>query len=150
MSTNKSVHTIGRRKKSTCRVYLHQGTGKVFVNKKPMETYFDTVDQRYAAIQALKVLGVEKEFDVLCFPKGGGKRGQAGAVRLGIARALKNYEALTHGAKDETSEDGEVAVLMPWHRALRDADMLTCDSRQVERKKFGLRGARKRVQYSKR
>jgi len=143
-----NIHTIGRRKSSTCRVYLTKGTGKIFVNRKPMESYFDTVNQRHAVVEALKALEVEKDFDILCFPKGGGKCGQAGAVRLAIARALKNYEARITGGNVDESEGAK--ALLPWHRALRDNELLTCDSRQVERKKFGLLGARKRVQYSKR
>lgn len=142
------VHTVGRRKSSTCRVYLSKGTGVVTVNRKPIELYFDTIDQRYAVLQPMKALNVEKDFDVLCFPKGGGKRAQADAVRLGVARALKKYEQ--DNAPVVVSSDSDEVTLGQWHLNLKKAGMLTCDSRKVERKKFGLRGARKRVQYSKR
>lgn len=143
------VHTVGRRKASTCRVYLSKGTGVVTVNRKPLESYFDTIEQRYAVLQPLRALSVEKDFDVLCFPKGGGKRAQADAVRLGVARALKKYEQ-DNTTVEASSESEEQTPMGAWHFDLKRAGMLTCDSRKVERKKFGLRGARKRVQYSKR
>lgn len=146
MSVQKQVHSIGRRKTATCRVYLKKGEGNVLINRKPISSYFDTIDQRDAAVAALRVLSVEKDFDVLCFPKGGGKCGQAGAVRLAIARALKKYEASLH----EVDEKTDATSLLPWHKTLRDSELLTCDSRQVERKKFGLVSARKPIQYSKR
>lgn len=137
------IHTVGRRKTSTCRVYLSKGTGNIYVNSSPMNSYFDTIDQQYAVIEPLKALSVEKDFDIKCFPSGGGKKGQSGATRLAVARALKKYEADFLASVPE----GELGA---WHLALKRLGMLTCDSRKVERKKFGLRGARKRVQYSKR
>lgn len=142
------IHTIGRRKSSVCRVYMSKGTGVVSVHRKPMESYFDTLNQRYAITEAMRELEVEKDFDILCFPSGGGKRAQADATKLAVARALKKYEEEfnTPAASDESEE----VPMGAWHMSLKRAGMLTCDSRKVERKKFGLRGARKRVQYSKR
>ena len=147
LSEKHTIHTVGRRKSSTCRVYLSKGTGVITVNRNPMDSYFDTLSQRYAIVEPLRELAVEKDFDVLCFPKGGGKRAQADAVRLAVARALKKYEAEIN--PPVVSETEEVS-LGEWHSRLKRCGMLTCDSRKVERKKFGLRGARKRVQYSKR
>ena len=147
------IHTVGRRKSSTCRVYLTQGTGVVLVNRNPMNSYFDTINQQYAVVEPLKALEVEKDFDVLCFPSGGGKRAQADATRLAVARALKKYESDFNPpvVAEESADESEVSVPMgAWHFKLKRCGMLTCDSRKVERKKFGLRGARKRVQYSKR
>lgn len=142
MSKKLIVHAIGRRKTSVSRVYLCEGTGTVTVNKKPLTEYFDTLDQTYAVLQPLKLLGVDKQFDVVCSTKGSGKRAQAGAVLLGVARALKAYEQQHMGLEE--------GVRGAWHDALKRAGLLTCDSRKVERKKFGLRGARVRPQYSKR
>lgn len=151
MALSHTIHTVGRRKSSTCRVYLSKGTGIISVNRNPMESYFDTLSQRYAVVEPLRELEVDKDFDVLCFPKGGGKCAQADAVRLGIARALKKYEAEVNPPVAVAEGDAEAEVPMgAWHFRLKRLGMLTCDSRKVERKKFGLRGARKRVQYSKR
>lgn len=142
MSKKMLVHAIGRRKTSISRVYLSEGSGVITVNKEPLSVYFDTLDQTASVLQPLRLLGMDKAFDVLCVTKGGGKRAQAGATLLAVARALKAYED-----KQETAEEGARG---PWHDALKRAGYLTCDSRQVERKKFGLRGARVRPQYSKR
>ena len=122
---------VGRRKTSVARVRIKLGQGKLVINKKELNDYFARVQDRNAALAPLKAAGAEKTFDVFVNVKGGGNTGQAGAVLLGIARALKDY--------DET--------FLP---ALRDGGFLTRDSRMVERKKPGQSGARKRYQFSKR
>jgi small subunit ribosomal protein S9 len=121
----------GRRKSSVARVRIRPGEGKLLVNKKQLEDYFTQQQDRKAVLAPLRAVGAEKSFDVFVNVQGGGTTGQAGAVLLGIARALKNY--------DES--------FIP---ALREGGHLTRDGRMVERKKPGQRGARRRFQFSKR
>ncbi len=122
---------VGRRKTATARVYLRPGTGKVVVNKRPMEGYFSLAWRRKALLDPLVLTETSDQFDVLVNVKGGGLTGQAEAIRLGIARALLQF-----------NED--------YRKPLRDAGYLTRDSRMVERKKYGQPKARKRFQFSKR
>ena len=121
----------GRRKTSTARVYLTRGRGNIVVNRRPLENYFGREVARMIVRQPLEVVAMNERFDVRVTVRGGGSFGQAGAIRHGIARALIEY-------------DGE---LKP---ALRKAGFVARDAREVERKKVGLRKARKRPQYSKR
>jgi small subunit ribosomal protein S9 len=121
----------GRRKTSTARVYLVQGTGKITVNGAPLDEYFGRPTSRMVVRQPLELTDKVATFDVNVFVKGGGNSGQAGAIRHGITRALMVY--------DES--------LRP---ELRSAGYVTRDSREVERKKVGLRKARKKPQFSKR
>ena len=121
----------GRRKSSVARVRIKPGDGKMLVNKKELSDYFSRQQDRSAVLSPLKAVGAEKTFDVFINVQGGGTTGQAGAALLGIARALKNYD------------EGHLQVL-------RDGGYLTRDSRMVERKKPGQKGARKRFQFSKR
>ncbi|RME86384.1 MAG: 30S ribosomal protein S9 [Zetaproteobacteria bacterium] len=121
----------GRRKTSTARVILRPGSGRIVVNGREFAEHFPTEAQRLHAIEPLKITGMEDRFDVIVNVKGGGLSGQAGAVRLGIARALVAYD------------EG----LRP---TLKKAGMLTRDPRMVERKKYGLHKARRAVQFSKR
>lgn len=121
----------GRRKTSTARVFLRPGTGKVTINQRTMENYFGRETARMIVMQPLQLTGYSEKFDIFVTVAGGGGFGQAGAIRHGITRALMVY--------DET--------LRP---ALREAGFVTRDSRMVERKKVGLRKARKRPQFSKR
>ena len=121
----------GRRKSSVARVRIKPGDGKLLVNKKEFADYFAREQDRKAVLAPLKTVEAEKSFDVFINVRGGGTTGQAGASLLGVARALKNY--------DEN-----------YVQALRDAGHLTRDSRMVERKKPGQKGARKRFQFSKR
>jgi small subunit ribosomal protein S9 len=121
----------GRRKTSTARVFLRPGSGSIVINRRPIETAFPTETLRLVIRQPLVATETTERFDVLATATGGGVAGQAGALRLGIARALLEY-------------DGELRA------ALRRAGLLTRDPRAKERKKYGMAGARKRFQFSKR
>jgi small subunit ribosomal protein S9 len=121
----------GRRKRSVARVRIRPGDGKLLINKRQLGDYFARTQDKEAVLAPLKVVESEKAFDVFVNVRGGGTTGQAGATRLGIARALKNY--------DEN-----------YIQPLRDGGYLTRDSRMIERKKAGKAGARKRFQFSKR
>jgi len=121
----------GRRKTSTARVYLVPGTGKITINKVSLDEYFGRPTSRMVVRQPLELTDKVETFDVNVTVKGGGNSGQAGAIRHGITRALMVY--------DES--------LRP---ELRSAGYVTRDSREVERKKVGLRKARKKPQFSKR
>ena len=121
----------GRRKSSVARVRVRAGSGKVTINKKPLEEYFVNDQDRSWITSTLNAVEFGDKVDVLVRVSGGGMTGQSGAVRMGLARALVSYdEAL--------------------HEPLRDGGYLTRDSRMKERKKPGLRGARRGVQFSKR
>ena len=121
----------GRRKTSTARVYLTPGAGNIVVNQRPLDQYFGRETARMIVRQPLELTENADKFDIQVSVRGGGSFGQAGAIRHGITRALMEY-------------DGE---LRP---TLRQAGFVTRDARQVERKKIGLRKARKRPQFSKR
>ena len=121
----------GRRKTSAARVFLKTGTGNISVNAHPLDKYFGRETARMIVRQPLEVAELGDKLDVRVTVRGGGNSGQAGAIRHGIARALVEY--------DET-------LRVP----MRRAGFLTRDAREVERKKVGLRKARKRPQYSKR
>lgn len=121
----------GRRKTSTARVYVTPGNGQIRVNDRSLDDYFGRETARMVVRQPLEVVEAADRFDVFVTVRGGGGSGQAGAIRHGIARALVQY--------DETLR-----------QPLRRAGFLTRDAREVERKKVGLRKARKRPQYSKR
>ena len=121
----------GRRKSAKARVFLESGGGNIIVNKRPLDEYFGRETARMIVRQPLELVGLGNRFDLKVSVRGGGSFGQAGAIRHGITRALMEY--------DET--------LRP---PLRQAGLVSRDSRMVERKKVGLRKARKRPQYSKR
>ena len=121
----------GRRKTSTARIYLRPGSGTITVNRRTFEQFFPTEALRTQIRQPLVVTERGDRYDVLAIVNGGGVAGQAGAVRLGIARAL-------------VAADAEL------RRALKTNGFLTRDARAKERKKYGLAGARKRFQFSKR
>ena len=121
----------GRRKTSTARVYLRPGSGTISINRRTFEQFFPTEALRTQIRQPLVVTEQSERYDVLAIVNGGGVAGQAGAVRLGIARAL-------------------VAADVELRRALKTNGFLTRDARAKERKKYGLAGARKRFQFSKR
>ena len=123
-------YSTGRRKESTARVFLSKGTGKITVNSNPIEKYFGRETNIMVVKQALKLTETLDKTDIKITVKGGGSSGQAGAIKLGIARALLKF--------DDT--------LRP---ILKKNGFLTRDARVVERKKVGLRKARKDVQFSK-
>lgn len=121
----------GRRKSSSARVYLKSGNGAIMVNNRTIEEYFGRETSRMVVRQPLQTVDVLDKFDINVNVSGGGPSGQAGAIRLGITRALLQY--------DET-----------FREALRKEGFVTRDAREVERKKAGLRKARRGVQFSKR
>lgn len=121
----------GRRKSSAARVFMKAGSGTITVNKKSLEDFFGRETSRMVVRQPLETVDLVSKFDINITVKGGGPSGQAGAIRLGITRALMEY--------DET-----------FRPALRQAGFVTRDAREVERKKVGLRKARRAVQFSKR
>ncbi|MFM7119972.1 MAG: 30S ribosomal protein S9 [Gammaproteobacteria bacterium] len=125
------TYGTGRRKTAAARVFIKPGTGNIIVNDKPLDQYFGRETARMVVRQALEVADVVGRVDVRVTVIGGGNSGQAGSIRHGIARALVEHDE---------------ALRVP----LRRAGFLTRDARAVERKKVGLRKARKRPQYSKR
>ena len=129
--TNVTYLGTGRRKSSVARVYMTPGTGKIMVGEKTLEEYLPQEILRMVVKSPLVETGTEGQYDVFINVYGGGMTGQAGAMRHGIARALL-----------EVGED--------FRPVLKKAGFLTRDSRVKERKKYGLRGARRRPQYSKR
>ncbi len=128
METN---YGTGRRKTATARVFIKPGAGAITVNGKPLDEFFGRPTSRMIVRQPLDVTENHDRFDITVTTSGGGANGQAGAIRHGLARALVDY--------DESLRS-----------TLRAAGFLTRDSRKVERKKVGLRKARKATQYSKR
>ncbi len=130
MSTTQYYGT-GRRKTATARVFLTRGSGKITVNKRPLDNFFGREVAQMIVQQPLELVEMADKFDVMVTVRGGGSFGQAGAIRHGITRALMDYDE----------------ELRP---VLRKAGFVTRDARAVERKKVGLRKARKRPQYSKR
>jgi small subunit ribosomal protein S9 len=125
------VQTVGRRKASVARVQLREGTGLMSLNDRPLEDYFPNMAQRIRILEPLRTAGVEGRYDVTARLEGGGLTGQSDALRLGIARAIA------------TAEPDVRAIL-------KKAGMLTRDARVVERKKYGLKKARRAEQFTKR
>jgi len=121
----------GRRKQATARIFLRPGTGKITVNGKPLEAHFNTYTSKSIVRQALLATETADKFDVVVNTQGGGLTGQAGAVRLGISRALTEFNPELRGK-------------------LKSLGYLTRDPREHERKKYGQAGARARFQFSKR
>ena len=130
-SIESHYYGTGRRKSSTARVFLTQGTGEITVNRRPLDQYFGRETARMIVRQPLDVADLSSKVNIRATVIGGGSSGQAGAIRHGITRALLQYDETLRGP-------------------LRKAGFVTRDSREVERKKVGLRKARKRPQYSKR
>lgn len=126
------THALGRRKAAVARVYLTAGKGNVVVNGRALENYFSLESLRYIVNQPFAVTATEGQFDVKVTVVGGGIKGQAEAIRLGIARALCEINSEAN------------------RPALKAAGLLTRDAREVERKKPGQPGARRRFQFSKR
>jgi small subunit ribosomal protein S9 len=131
MADKEVYYATGRRKTSVARVYMTKGKGVFTVNKKPMEEYFGRETSSMIVNQPLNVVEMQNKFDFNIMVNGGGDTGQAGAIRLGVTRALMAYDEATRGD-------------------LRKAGLVTRDARVVERKKVGKKKARKSEQYSKR
>lgn len=129
--TNPYFYGTGRRKKSVARVRVYAGTGKITINNRDFDDYFGLETLKLIVRQPLTLTGTEGKFDIVCKVAGGGVTGQAGAIRHGLSRALLQY--------DES--------LRP---VLKKAGFLTRDPRMKERKKYGLKGARRAPQFSKR
>jgi len=130
-ATSNDVLGTGRRKSSIARVRIRPGSGNIVINGRPLEEYFADMKARNAVLAPLLETGTREQYDVSIRVNGGGFTGQGDACKLGIARALK------------LSGEGN-------YEALRDAGLLTRDGRMKERKKYGLRGARRGTQFSKR
>ncbi len=130
MATERYYGT-GRRKSSAARVFLTKGSGKIVINDRPIDDFFGRETARMIVRQPLEMLELTDKFDIRATVKGGGISGQAGAIRLGLTRALMVYDEELRGP-------------------LRKAGYVTRDAREVERKKVGLHKARKATQYSKR
>ena len=128
---SETYYATGRRKSSTARVFLKKGSGEITVNSRPLDQYFGRPTARMIVRQALEKVDLGDQFDVNCTVRGGGTTGQAGAIRLGITRAIIKH-------------DGELRL------PLRRAGFVTRDAREVERKKVGLHKARRAPQFSKR
>ncbi len=133
MSKAKSydTHAVGRRKSSVARVYLVKGNGKITINHREILEYFPKATDRYVVNQPINLLKLNDQYDIVVNVVGGGTTGQAGAIRHGIARALQKVDVARRPE-------------------LKAAGFLTRDSRKVERKKSGMKGARARYQFSKR
>lgn len=131
MTVSAQNYGTGRRKTSTARVFLRPGTGNIQINKRSLEAYFGRETSRMIVRQPLELVDMANKFDLVISVAGGGSNGQAGAIRHGITRALVEY--------DENLR-----------KPLREAGFVTRDARMVERKKVGLRKARKKPQFSKR
>lgn len=130
-AAEKFYYATGRRKTSSARVFLKPGKGVITINGKKAEDYLTRMQSRMVIVQALDLLGQLGKFDAKVTVAGGGESGQAGAIRLGITRALIAFNAEFKGT-------------------LKKAGFVTRDPRMVERKKYGKAGARRRFQYSKR
>lgn len=139
----KQYYGTGRRKSSTARVFLRPGKGNITVNKRALDEYFGRETASMIIRQPLETVDVLENFDIYATVSGGGISGQAGAIRLGIARALVEYDEVDMKEADEPAADS-------FRRKLRARGLLTRDSRKVERKKVGLHKARRATQYSKR
>jgi small subunit ribosomal protein S9 len=126
------THALGRRKAAVARVYIVAGKGNITINDRTLEEYFKEDSLRYLVNQPLNVTGTEGQFDIKVTINGGGTKGQAEAIRLGISRALCEVDKEAY------------------RPALKAAGFLTRDAREVERKKPGQPGARRRFQFSKR
>lgn len=131
MAAIEQYYGTGRRKASTARVYLRRGTGNITVNDRPLDEFFGRKTARMIVRQPLDLSQLHDKFDITVSVAGGGTTGQAGAIRHGLTRALMVYDETLRGA-------------------LRKAGFVTRDAREVERKKVGLRKARRRPQFSKR
>ena len=129
--TSPFFYGTGRRKKSVARVRVYAGTGKIIINDREIDDYFGLETLKLIVRQPLALTGTADKFDIVCRVNGGGVTGQAGAIRHGLSRALLQYDEELRGT-------------------LKKAGFLTRDPRMKERKKYGLKGARRAPQFSKR
>lgn len=129
--TEETYHTVGKRKSAVARVWLKPGTGRIMINRKPMDEYITRETDKLIIRHPLELTDTLNKYDISVNVRGGGTSGQAGAIRHGVSRALVGLNP-------------ELRI------PLKKADLLTRDSRVKERKKYGLRGSRARYQYSKR
>jgi small subunit ribosomal protein S9 len=141
--SQKQHYGTGRRKSSTARVFLRPGTGNIIVNQRALNEYFGRETASMVIRQPLETVDMLDKFDIYATVSGGGISGQAGAVRLGIARALVQFDEID-------MQEGDIPSADSFRRKLRARGLLTRDSRKVERKKVGLHKARRATQYSKR
>ncbi len=125
------ARSIGRRKTAVARLRLFDGKGQISINDRKLDDYFPRLSHKIALVEPLQLVGLEGQYNIIVNVHGGGPTGQAGAIRLALARALEKV-------------DGDLRPL------LKKAGMLTRDAREVERKKYGQPGARKKFQFSKR
>lgn len=125
------ARSIGRRKTAVARLRLFDGKGQISINDRKLDDYFPRLSHKIALVEPLQLVGLEGQYNIIVNVRGGGPTGQAGAIRLALARALEKV-------------DGDFRPL------LKKAGMLTRDAREVERKKYGQPGARKKFQFSKR
>lgn len=140
-AAKQDYYGTGRRKSSTARVYLKKGTGSITINDMTLDKYFGRKTARMIVRQPLEATNLVDTFDINIVVAGGGTSGQAGAIRHGISRALLKYDAAN--GVDPLSDES-------LRKILRQAGYLTRDAREVERKKVGLRKARRARQFSKR
>lgn len=150
MAVQEQYYATGRRKTASARVFMKPGKGAITVNGRALDTYFCRETARMIVHQPLQVVDRLGKFDFYITVRGGGASGQAGAVRHGITRALIKYDE--HGVVPQTEGEGGESggTVTSFRRLLRTAGLVTRDAREVERKKVGRHGARKRPQYSKR
>jgi small subunit ribosomal protein S9 len=140
----------GRRKTAVARVRLAEGNGKIVINGRGLNEYFTEAKDRAAVMGPLQLAEMSSKLDVFVNAKGGGFTGQAGAICQGLARALKAMFGLDTAGAAAPSEDGAETGGGSLAKRLRDSGYLTRDGRMKERKKYGLKGARRAFQFSKR
>lgn len=139
--STKQYYGTGRRKSSVARVFLRPGKGDIIINHRAIEDYFPIDTARMLIRRPLEAVDMMNKFNIYITVRGGGTTGQAGAIQLGIARALVQYDEM------DTEAEGGVHG---FRKTLRVANLLTRDARKVERKKVGLHKARRGTQFSKR
>ena len=137
-----SINAVGRRKSASARVFLKSGKGNMTINGRTLESYFGRGTSRMIVMQPIELIGEASQFDYFITVHGGGASGQAGAIRHSITRALIKHDEEVNGTDSLDPKS--------YRRILRIAGFVTRDAREVERKKVGLRGARRATQFSKR
>lgn len=131
LNVKESIYATGRRKRSIARIWIQKGSGSFTVNGKEMSVYFNKQNLQIAILRPFTITEIENQFDVICTVKGGGLSGQAGAIIHGVSRAIVEFDPSLK-------------------KTLKKEKLTTRDSRSVERKKYGLRKARRSFQFSKR